>query len=672
MFNTSLWLGVKFHERIIFVALNSVTKMKFSILSSLSLFFIFTLSAQIPDQIIPNNAIAVVKINGETFGGVVNDQVFQERATKRIVWEIANEIGRKFGLGFGNLLLNCNDEIIDYQKDALFFAALGDSTLELSGVVSLVTADSLNERLQKVLRSDTFLLSENKLITGDYGIAWNDKYLWFTRVVALRPYGDYWNPISFCSESDLEARPVSVIPKNETYDERSLRLKRENSEFNEWRDRIEKERLKRRKACDLIQAERRRQLALDGMPMYQSKLSGFWNRSLEGSIVSQKGFRGLEQQENNVTGFFFTPALSSQVLKSMDYDFQTITNLGSQVFDGMSSKFMVDFLDDEIKLEVQTTSGERNGSYTKRINRTRVSRPLRAYLGEENSVAVMGGGVDLESVLNMYNDIEFKPSDYNPWEMVTTGPTIHMLTRFVDEKELSAMFDGGVVVNVCGVNKKAVSRVTYDYDSEYRYTEVDVKDSSVIPMVVCAIGFSSLETYNDLLKIISDYDVLIKKDEYYELTFGQSFPIYLKLFKDHLAISTDTTLLSGVPGDGGFNKLLKKKTGAAHVDFLGLLDMSLEVSTDLYLTFDLLEMYELAKIVESMEIEVQKTKRNRTTRNVTFKVPGSSNSFGDLFRGLVSYDDKVRKARRDAENIWREEKDAREKALEKDTPVENK
>ncbi|MGB0522056.1 MAG: hypothetical protein ACPGJS_03810 [Flammeovirgaceae bacterium] len=132
---------------------------------------------------------------------------------------------------------------------------------------------------------------------------------------------------------------------------------------------------------------------------------------------------------------------------------------------------------------------------------------------------------------------------------------LDLLGIALDEDALANIIDGEILLAVTDFKEVEMTYIDYEYDDDYNLKKIEKTRKQQMPLVVGELGIGNKENFMKLINALESYQILSVKDNIYSLRIpNSSLDVKLALLDDIAIITNDADLL-----ENGLAKGVKKK-----------------------------------------------------------------------------------------------------------------
>ena len=535
--------------------------MKF-VLAFLCLGIFFSAQAQSALDYVPENAVAVFRINPSKINQKMDIAEIQQLEMFDMVLEqITGSLPPEQQADAYKMLTSPSQYGMDLMQPYCFFAAPGGESLNLFGMVmALSDANTFGTTMQKQLagmapedaleKVDGF----NRFSLGnDMFLCWNEQVALIASGQVQIDYSNYWNlteeelaeqenaqaGLITAGVSDLMGKGLGKsIAKNNRYQQSTAG----SSDMHFWLD-------------------------------YESISE--WTNSLAGGMADL-GTLGMGSYMEMMKGYY----------KDMDLD------MGIEFIEGAMKMSVNLFADDQL-LSIYEEG------YDEKLNKDFIK-----YIDAESTLGYVFFNMDLDDV--MEGTYEYlKPLIREVPEYGEIGiAALEVLDVAVDEDALFDLIEGDMLLTFNGIKEVTEEVTTIEYDDDFNPTEVTKTVTNSIPQISFFMGYENGEGWEKIMNLGMLFGVVEKSGSMYsfsDIPDLEDLTLHMRMQDGIMVMSNDMDFVQNKAASGysatiskDEQKKLKKNAQVMRMDFSKLLEMGMAMSGGEG------EMDEIAKIFEEV------------------------------------------------------------------------
>jgi hypothetical protein len=171
----------------------------------------------------------------------------------------------------------------------------------------------------------------------------------------------------------------------------------------------------------------------------------------------------------------------------------------------------------------------------KKIYQHRLNKKFLKYVNSEKAIAMIGYSMDTQSYLEELPNLIMRPySAILGFHADEAAFGTDLLSLLLDEKAVAKVFKGDALFLMNGLTSKQVTYKTYEYDEDYKRTEIEKTKTETLPSFLSMISTDEPAFFEKLLAIGIKREVVTKEQELYMIEGSKDlFNIYF-LIKDKI------------------------------------------------------------------------------------------------------------------------------------------
>ncbi len=219
----------------------------------------------------------------------------------------------------------------------------------------------------------------------------------------------------------------------------------------------------------------------------------------------------------------------------------------------------LNFNDNDISLTSLQHVGSKYIKQMKSMNKKKFNKSMFKYIDGDHLLGIAGFAANPEPAFEMYRDmyVSILGNISNDESWIGTAADIGF--TFFDEEELFDLVQGDFVFAVTDIKEFEVEYTSYDYDDDYNRVEKIKTKKETLPEFVSIASIGNKDLRDKIIKLMTQTDVIIKKDHYYELQEPKSrysdraakpLNVFYMIKDDLLVITNNEELLKSNNGNG--------------------------------------------------------------------------------------------------------------------------
>ncbi|WP_066759356.1 hypothetical protein [Crocinitomix algicola] len=611
--------------------------MKFTLSLTLSLLLSSSLFAQNFEELIPNTAEFVFKVDGAK----IADKIGQKKIEKS---DGFNAIIRDFFFR-GNEDLNVKEMGIDVASDLLvFFNA--DTSMEYIGVLYGVENSNLFEKyIRENAVNDTLIkyTGFNALYFEDnYSLlAWNDEFALYLNIdylhESLKPlsnnYSNDYSYYPYSTEQVEEVIEYEVIEETSCDDGDIIEVEPETEVYQ-----VDSAEIAAKKAA--LEAEERRKKAERMMKLrqaYHNTLLVYFKGANRNNILTNEGYTSNKNDEGDLY-FWFERNQDLSSNGFLDYFYYSgrryyrkmMMSMGSYFGDEISINAL--FNEKNIELLGNVDYSANIAQYFNEIYKTNISPKIWSFVSDADPIAINAFSLNAEKLWKyypkMYAEIYSSLFSRDDRYKEEVEVLLDFIDIFMDEEALGKILLGDGIIMLEDLVQTEVKYTSYEYTEDYseRY-EVEKTKTEIRPQFMGLFTTGNKAFLEKLLGLAVKNEVMYRGNQYY-YTSGENrdlpFQIGFTIQNDVLIIGTDLKKIEGFAEGNktnGTNKIhrnkIEKNQGYLSMNIQKLLE---QLPNEEFRGKEL-ELLEYARKNTRRIEAITNLKESRMKSNVTIEIP---------------------------------------------------
>jgi hypothetical protein len=292
----------------------------------------------------------------------------------------------------------------------------------------------------------------------------------------------------------------------------------------------------------------------------ESVLNDLFNSKPEHSLKFSANYTKSLSEKGDIS--YFMNALGSNA----DLYFKAFGGRSSKRSNEFMSMFKdnfgygsLNFNDNDISLKSLQHVGSKYIKQMKVMNKKKFNKSMFKYIGGDHLLGIAGFSVKPEPAYEMYRDMYVSILGNISEDESWIGTAADIGFTFFDEEELFDLVQGDFVFAVTDIKEFEVEYTSYDYDDDYNRVEKIKTKKETLPEFVSLATIGNKELRDKIIKLMTQTDVIVKKDHYFELQEPKSrysdraakpLNVFYMIKDDLLVITNNEELLKNNEGNG--------------------------------------------------------------------------------------------------------------------------
>ena len=480
------------------------------------LFTIWTSSAQELLNLIPKDATFVGMVNVEKIKTKADfEELIKLAFVKKMDREIAKELSRNLIKADSSNYLDLRKFGINVNSKSYFYFVNSEKMYYGALLLNIINKDKFTEFVkvisgdlngENIFANKDYLLSHHK----DLNILWNNNKAVLFGATLNKSYKD-----------SIEAKIKLDIDNEENQAE-------ENQNYNY-------------KFYDLKNA------AIDSIQKkwFKDNTASFFKNKGANSYANNVDFKNYIKSKPDAAFTFNYGAFSNMNMKSVlgyspkwfnkSFPYKYLMSLS----EGVKLFSKIELEKDAVEIKFDIKYNKKVSDMFSKVKKKKISKNFLKYMNKD-LMGYYAIGADVEGISEGIKEI-FRNAMPDVAEYgKTASATMDIIDVIIDEKALYKIFTRDAVIAVNGVKEFEVIHKSYEFDEDFKKTEVVKPSKEKMPEIVIMIGVGNKEDVNKLINLLISLKALKKEGNVYSVDIKKNkFPVHLRITDNILFISNN-------------------------------------------------------------------------------------------------------------------------------------